>query len=90
MNFISRRSVIRKSVAPVAGAFALPALSQALQTATRIYQRPKLKITDVRTAMVEVHGPQAHIRIYTDQGLIGQGESTDAATGNVAIINSFS
>ena len=39
--------------------------------------------------MVMVHGPQAHVRIYTDQGLIGQGESTDAAIGTPALIGSF-
>ena len=72
------------------GAFALTSLSHAVQAATSSYQRPKLKITDVRTAMVQVHGPQAHIRIYTDQGLIGQGESTDAAVGTPALIQSFS
>ena len=72
------------------GAFALTSLSQAVQAATNSYQRPKLKITDVRTAMVQVHGPQAHIRIYTDQGFIGQGESTDAAVGTPALIQSFS
>ncbi|MDE3198317.1 MAG: mandelate racemase/muconate lactonizing enzyme family protein [Acidobacteriota bacterium] len=48
-----------------------------------------MKITDIRTAMVQVHGPQAHVRIYTDQGLIGQGESTDAAVGTPALIQSF-
>ena len=85
----TRRSILTNAVAPVAGAFALPALSQALQTATTSYQRPKLKITDVRTAMVRVHGPQAHIRIYTDQGLIGQGESTDAAIGTPALVHAF-
>src|ERR1700688_2132786 len=71
------------------GAFALTSLSKAIQAQTKTYQRPKLKITDVRTAMVAVHGPQAHVRIYTDQGLIGQGESTDAAVGTPALIRSF-
>ena len=32
------------------------------------------------------HGPQLHIRIYTDQGLFGQGEATDAAVGGASII----
>ena len=73
----------------LAGAFALPALSRAVQAATTTYQRPKLKITDIRTAMVQVHGPQAHIRIYTDQGLIGQGEATDAAVGTPALVHNF-
>ena len=58
-----------------AGAFALPELSAAVQTATSPYRRPKLKITDVRTAQVAGTGYQVHVRIYTDQGLIGQGEA---------------
>jgi galactonate dehydratase len=74
----------------VAGAFALPALSRAVQAASTTYQRPKLKITGIRTAMVMVHGPQAHIRIYTDQGLVGQGEATDAAVGTPALVKGFS
>jgi galactonate dehydratase len=52
--------------------------------------RPKLKITEIRTAEVRVHGYQVHVRVYTDGGIIGQGETTDAASGNVAIIRSFS
>ena len=62
--------------------FSLPALARAIQTSSTPYQRPKLKITDVRTAQVLVHGPQTHIRIYTDQGIYGQGEATDAAVGS--------
>jgi galactonate dehydratase len=82
---ITRRSLLQTA----AGAFSLSALSNAVQAATTTYQRPKLKITDIRTAMVAVHGPQAHVRIYTDQGLVGQGESTDAAVGTPALIRSF-
>lgn len=73
----------------VAGIFALPALSLALQENASPYRRPKLKITDVRTAEVRVHGLQTHIRVYTDQGLIGQGESTDAAVGTAVLARSF-
>jgi galactonate dehydratase len=86
---ITRRKLLQTAGVPIAGAMALPALSEAIQASSTTYQRPKLKITDVRTAMVVVHGPQAHIRIYTDQGLIGQGESTDAAIGTPALIHSF-
>lgn len=86
---MTRRKLLQTSAVPVAGAMAFPALSAAIQTSSNIYHRPKLKITDVRTAMVLVHGPQAHVRIYTDQGLIGQGESTDAAIGTPALIQSF-
>lgn len=85
---VNRRGVLKTSAA-IAGGFALPSLSNAVQNAATPYQRPKVKITDVRTAMVKVHGPQAHVRIYTDQGLIGQGESTDAAVATPALINSF-
>jgi len=71
------------------GTFSLPALAQAIQASSSPFKRPKLKITDVRTAQVSVHGPQTHVRIYTDAGLIGQGESTDAAVGSAALIRSF-
>jgi galactonate dehydratase len=39
---------------------------------------------------VRVHGYQVHVRVYTDQGIVGQGECTDAADGGVALIRSFS
>ena len=81
----SRRSFLSAA----GGAFALPALASAVQTATTPYQRPKVKITDVRTAEVRVHGHQTHVRIYTDAGLIGQGEATDAAVGTAALVKSF-
>lgn len=87
MKPLTRRSLLQRAAAPIGGAFALTSLARAIQAAGTSYQRPKLKITDVRTAMVAVHGPQAHIRIYTDQGLIGQGESTDAATGTPGIVH---
>jgi galactonate dehydratase len=61
-----------------------------VEVASTPYNRPKLKITDVRTAEVRVHGYQVHVRVYTDQGIVGQGESTDAAAGNVPLIRSFS
>lgn len=86
---MTRRTLLQSAAAPFAGAFALTSLSKGIQAATTTYQRPKLKITDIRTAMVAVHGPQAHIRIYTDQGLIGQGESTDAAVGTPALIRGW-
>ncbi len=60
-----------------------------MQAASTPYRRPKLKITEIRTAEVRVHGYQVHVRVYTDQGIIGQGESTDAAQGNVPLIRSF-
>ncbi len=70
-------------------AFSLPALPPAIETNSTPYQRLKLKITDVRTAQVRVHGPQTHIRIYTDQGIYGQGEATDAAVGAASLLRSW-
>ena len=88
MTPLTRRKIL-KSVAPLAGTFALPSLAEAIQNVSSPYQRPKLKITDVRTAQVRVHGLQTHVRVYSDQGLYGQGESTDAAVGAAALTNQF-
>jgi len=88
MKPLSRRSLLYGALAPVAGTLALPALAGSLEQ-TRVYSRPKLKITGVRTAEVRVHGYQVHVRIDTDQGITGQGECTDAARGAVPIIASF-
>jgi galactonate dehydratase len=77
------------SLMPIAGLLGLPSISEALQDAATSYRRPKLKITEIRTAEVRVHGYQVHVRVYTDQGIVGQGESTDAAEGNVPLIRSF-
>ena len=82
----SRRSLLGGAAGSV---FGLPALARAIQNESTPQQRPKLKITDVRTAEVNVHGLQTHVRVYTDQGLIGQGESTDAAQGTVGLIRMF-
>jgi galactonate dehydratase len=71
------------------GALALPSLPAAVQAASSPYRRPKLKITDIRTAEVRVHGYQVHVRVYTDQGIVGQGEGTDAVQGAVPLIQSF-
>src|SRR6266536_2008442 len=88
MSLLTRRKML-KNVAPLAGTFALPSLAAAVQEVSTPNQRPKLKITDVRTAQVRVHGLQTHIRVYTDQGLYGHGESTDAAVGTVSLVNQF-
>jgi galactonate dehydratase len=90
MHRISRRSFAKSALAPVAGAFALPGLAKAIQEHSTVYNRPKLKITDIRTAEVMVHGLQTHVRVYTDQGLFGQGEATDAANGTTALMRMFS
>ena len=89
MSLLSRRTMLKNAALPIAGTFALPSLAAAVQDVSTPYQRPKLKITDVRTAQVRVHGLQTHIRVYTDQGLYGQGESTDAAVGTVSLVNQF-
>jgi galactonate dehydratase len=70
-------------------AFGLPALSAAVQSSSSPYRRPKLKITDVRTAQVMGHGYQLHVRIYTDQGIFGHGEGTDAVQGGVPLVRFF-
>jgi galactonate dehydratase len=70
-------------------ALGLRGLSAAVQNAASPYRRPKLKITGVQTAMIRAHGPQLHVRIHTDQGLIGQGEATDAAVGGQPLVASF-
>src|SRR6478609_2507287 len=89
MNLLSRRKMLKSAALPIAGAFALPSLAAAVQDTSTPYQRPRLKITDIRTAQVRVHGPQTHIRIYTDQGLYGHGEATDAAVGTDALVHQF-
>ena len=97
MAHYSRRSLLKTALPAAAGAAALPAfgsltlpaLGAAIETNTTPYQRPKIKITDVRTAQVNVHGPQTHVRIYTDQGIYGQGETTDAAVGTASLVKSW-
>jgi galactonate dehydratase len=89
MSLLSRRKMLKSAALPIAGTFALPTLAAAVQDVSTPYQRPKMKITDVRTAQVRVHGLQTHIRVYTDQGIYGQGESTDAAVGTASLVNQF-
>ena len=90
MQQTNRRTLLKGGLLSIAGAAGLPSLRAAVEQATSEYRRPKLKITDIRTAEVRVHGYQVHVRVYTDQGIVGQGESTDAAAGNVPLIQSFS
>ncbi|MGC8759148.1 MAG: mandelate racemase/muconate lactonizing enzyme family protein [Bryobacteraceae bacterium] len=73
----------------LASAFALPTLARAVQQQAPPSRRPKLRITDVRTAQVMAHGLQLHVRIYTDQGLYGHGEGTDAVQGGAGIVRMF-
>src|SRR5664279_2108574 len=84
---LNRRSLLKSTLMPMAGMMGLPSITEAAQAAASVYRRPKLKITEVRTAEVSVHGYQVHVRVYTDQGIIGQGECTDSAQGTVPLIN---
>jgi len=78
----SRRQIL-------ASAFSLPALARAIEAQAPASRRPKLKITDVRTAQVMAHGLQLHVRIHTDQGVYGHGEGTDAVQGGAGLIRMF-
>ena len=89
MRETTRRTVLKSSLLPLAGLAGFPSLSAAAQSVSTPYNRPKLKITEIRTAEVRVHGYQVHVRVYTDQGIIGQGECTDAAAGSVPLIRTF-
>ncbi len=73
----------------LASSFALPSLARSIQQTASPYRRPKLKITDVRTAQVMGHGLQLHVRIYTDQGIYGHGEGTDAVQGGTGLVRMF-
>jgi galactonate dehydratase len=84
-----RRSFVRTAGGTLAGMLSLRGLSAAVQTASSPYRRPKLKITDVRTAQIRAHGLQLHVRIYTDQGLVGHGEATDAVAGGAPLVAGF-
>ena len=85
MNANNRRSFFKSAGAGLAGVLSLRGLSAAVQESTSPYRRPKLKITDVRTAFVQ----GMHVRIYTDQGLIGEGEAVDAVSGGAPIVAGF-
>ncbi len=90
MRHPNRRTLFRTGLLSIAAAAGRPSLSAAVESASTPYNRPKLKITEIRTAEVRVHGYQVHVRVYTDQGIIGQGETTDASAGNVPLIRAFS
>ena len=85
MNPNNRRSFLKSAGLALSGVFGLPNLSMAVQQATSHYQRPKLKITDVKTAYLQ----NFHVRIYTDQGLTGDGEAVDAISGAGPIVAGF-
>ena len=89
MSLSSRRDLLRGVIPSALGVFSLPSLAQAVQASSSPYRRPRLKITDVRTAEIQAHGYQLHVRIYTDQGLVGHGEGTDAVRGGVPLVRQF-
>ena len=62
--------------------FSLGGLSAAVQQNSTPYQRPKLLITEVQIAQLQGF----HVRLLTDQGLYGDGECVDAASGAEGII----
>ena len=78
MSRLSRRDLLGTAARSASGLLAFPSLAAAVQAESSPYRRPRLKITDVRTAEVMAHGYQLHVRIYTDQGVVGHGEGTDA------------
>ena len=89
MSRLSRRDLLGTVARSATGLLALPSLAAAVQNASSPYRRPRLKITDVRTAEVTGHGYQLHVRIYTDQGVVGHGEGTDAVQGGVGLVRMF-
>ncbi|MCC7175026.1 MAG: mandelate racemase/muconate lactonizing enzyme family protein [Bryobacterales bacterium] len=82
---MDRRAFLHSTGGGLAGLFSLQGLSAAIQTQTTPGQRPRLKITDVKTAYTQ----GIHVRIYTDQGIFGNGEGVDSVSGAAAIIQGF-
>src|SRR5512138_141757 len=80
-----RRSFLQTAGGGLAGMFSLDGLSAAVQATSSPYQRPRLKITDVKTARLQ----GLHVRIYTDQGIFGNGEAVDAVSGGATIVQGF-
>ena len=85
MTAMNRRSFWGCAGGGLAGLLSLKELSAAVQNASSPYRRPQLKITEVRTAYVR----GLHVRIYSDQGLVGEGEGVDAISGGASIIAGF-
>lgn len=85
MKLYNRRDFFHGAGIAATSLLSLRGLSAAVQTATTPNQRPRLKITDVRTSMAQ----GMHVRIYTDQGLVGEGEAVDAVSGAQPIVAGF-
>ena len=84
MNLTNRRSFL-KTGAVLTGSFGLPRLAAAMQESSSPQQRPKLRITDIKTTYLQ----NFHVRIYTDQGIAGDGEAVDAISGAAGIVAGF-
>lgn len=82
---MKRRSFLESACGGVAGLFSLQGLAAAVQSTTTPGQRPRLKITDIKTAFTQ----GMHVRIYTDQGIFGNGEAVDAVSGAAQIVEGF-
>jgi galactonate dehydratase len=82
MSSQNRRSFFQSAGAGMAGLFGIEALDAAVQQNSTVYTRPKLRITDVRTAQIQGF----HVRLMTDEGLIGEGEAVDAVSGAEGIV----
>ena len=48
-----------------------------------------MKITDIRTAEVKGHGYSTYVRIYTDEGVVGNGECIHGGEGCAAMIQAL-
>jgi len=44
-------------------------------------------ITDVRTAEIKGHGYSTYVRVYTDEGLVGNGECVHGGAGCPALVH---
>ena len=59
------------------------------QRRTGATKGPCVKITDVRTAEIRGHGYSTYVRIYTDEGLIGNGECIHGGEGCPAMVHAL-
>ena len=67
--------MLKSAALPAFGSLAalsLPKLAEAVQTNSTPYQRPKLKITDIRTAQVVVHGRRRTSRYIRTKASMGR------------------
>ncbi|MBA2248261.1 MAG: mandelate racemase/muconate lactonizing enzyme family protein, partial [Chloroflexia bacterium] len=48
-----------------------------------------MKITDIRTAEIKGHGYSTYVRVYTDEGIIGNGECIHGGEGCPAMVHAL-